>query len=278
MWLIGLPVVLAVGIALGLALVPLVGEAQETAKVTPIGYLTNSLARLGRGRQQHLDRLWSALLGRRGSHGCHHRPHPQGRPAGRPSGGAADELRTHHRRRDGQGPRTHHSAWRESAGGRGARVGARARPAGPPPAISRRLLDSRQHAAPTRRVRPGDPAPDVTLPAADREGVISLADYRGERSVLLAFFRGLYCPFCRRQMSQLALNLVRSARQSGGSHTRGRRHCARTHAPVLSIPSAPFSRRRRSRFENTPSVWVAAPSAYARRNAVGRRRRGSDGA
>jgi putative ABC transport system substrate-binding protein len=37
---IGLAVVLAVGIALGLALAPLVGETQQTTKVTPIGYLS----------------------------------------------------------------------------------------------------------------------------------------------------------------------------------------------------------------------------------------------
>ena len=40
MRLIGLAVVLTVGIALGLALAPLVGEAQQTTKVTPIGYLS----------------------------------------------------------------------------------------------------------------------------------------------------------------------------------------------------------------------------------------------
>jgi hypothetical protein len=33
---------------------------------------------------------------------------------------------------------------------------------------------------------------------------VSLARYRGEFSVLLALFRGLYCPFCRRQMAQLS--------------------------------------------------------------------------
>jgi AhpC/TSA family len=37
--------------------------------------------------------------------------------------------------------------------------------------------------------------------------VVSLADYRGHRPVLLALFRGLYCPFCRRQMVQLAMSL-----------------------------------------------------------------------
>ncbi len=38
----------------------------------------------------------------------------------------------------------------------------------------------------------GKPAPDFTLPAADREGTVSLADYRGKSPVLLALFRGLY--------------------------------------------------------------------------------------
>ena len=28
-------------------------------------------------------------------------------------------------------------------------------------------------------VQPGEPAPDFTLPAADRQGSVSLADYRG---------------------------------------------------------------------------------------------------
>jgi peroxiredoxin len=55
-----------------------------------------------------------------------------------------------------------------------------------------------------RRLRPGDRAPDFELPAADREGLVSLADYREKRPVLLALFRGLYCPFCRREMTQLA--------------------------------------------------------------------------
>lgn len=58
-------------------------------------------------------------------------------------------------------------------------------------------------------LRPGDRAPDVTLPAADREGIVSLMDYRGKQPVLLALFRGLYCPFCRRQMSQLAMSADR---------------------------------------------------------------------
>ena len=61
-------------------------------------------------------------------------------------------------------------------------------------------------ASPLRRLRPGDRAPDFELPAADREGLVSLADYRGNRPVLLALFRGLYCPFCRREIAQLAVS------------------------------------------------------------------------
>ena len=44
----------------------------------------------------------------------------------------------------------------------------------------------------TNPLRPGDSAPDVTLPSATGEGTISLAEYRTQRPVLLALFRGLY--------------------------------------------------------------------------------------
>ena len=54
-------------------------------------------------------------------------------------------------------------------------------------------------------VQPGERAPDFTLPRVPEEGFVSLADYRGKSPVLLAMFRGIYCPFCRRNMAQLAL-------------------------------------------------------------------------
>jgi peroxiredoxin len=52
-------------------------------------------------------------------------------------------------------------------------------------------------------LRPGDPAPGFALPAVNREGQVSLDDYRGRSPVFIGLFRGLHCPFCRRQLVQL---------------------------------------------------------------------------
>jgi peroxiredoxin len=50
---------------------------------------------------------------------------------------------------------------------------------------------------------PGDLAPDFQLPAADVGNTVALAEYLRRGPVLLAMLRGLYCPFCRRHISQL---------------------------------------------------------------------------
>jgi peroxiredoxin len=55
----------------------------------------------------------------------------------------------------------------------------------------------------SKPLRPGDPAPGFALPAVNREGQVSLDDYRGRSAVLIGLFRGLHCPFCRRQLVQL---------------------------------------------------------------------------
>ena len=47
------------------------------------------------------------------------------------------------------------------------------------------------------------PLPHFALPAVNREGQVSLDDYRGRSPVLIGLFRGLHCPFCRRQLVQL---------------------------------------------------------------------------
>jgi peroxiredoxin len=44
----------------------------------------------------------------------------------------------------------------------------------------------------TKLLRTGDPAPHFVLPAVNREGQISLDDYRGRRAVLVGLFRGLH--------------------------------------------------------------------------------------
>jgi peroxiredoxin len=54
-----------------------------------------------------------------------------------------------------------------------------------------------------RTLGPGDRAPDFDLPAADTEGRVSLVDHLRRGPLLLVMLRGLYCPFCRRQISQL---------------------------------------------------------------------------
>jgi peroxiredoxin len=53
-------------------------------------------------------------------------------------------------------------------------------------------------------VRPGEYAPDFTLPSVMEERSIALADYRNESAVLVGLFRGLHCPFCRRQIFLLS--------------------------------------------------------------------------
>ncbi|MDM0110788.1 redoxin domain-containing protein [Variovorax sp. J22R133] len=54
-----------------------------------------------------------------------------------------------------------------------------------------------------RPVQPGELAPAFALPAANREGMVSLDSSRGS-PFLIGFYRGLHCPFCRRQLLQLA--------------------------------------------------------------------------
>jgi peroxiredoxin len=53
-------------------------------------------------------------------------------------------------------------------------------------------------------VSPGASAPAFALPAIDGSGTISLQDYRGKSSLFLALFIGLWCPFCRRAIAEMA--------------------------------------------------------------------------
>ena len=50
---------------------------------------------------------------------------------------------------------------------------------------------------------PGSPAPDFRLRAAGN-GEIALSDYRGRANVVLWFSKGLFCPYCKRNMARLS--------------------------------------------------------------------------
>jgi peroxiredoxin len=58
---------------------------------------------------------------------------------------------------------------------------------------------------PASPLQPGDAAPAFQLPAINREGLVSLDDYRGKAPVMVALFKGLHCPFCRRSIARLAM-------------------------------------------------------------------------
>jgi peroxiredoxin len=53
-------------------------------------------------------------------------------------------------------------------------------------------------------VQSGERAPDFVVSAVHEDRTISLADYRGKSPLLLGLFPGLYCPFCRRALAQMA--------------------------------------------------------------------------
>jgi peroxiredoxin len=53
-------------------------------------------------------------------------------------------------------------------------------------------------------VKSGETAPDFAVPAVQDDRTICLADYRGRTPLLLGLFPGLYCPFCRRALAQMA--------------------------------------------------------------------------
>ena len=98
---------------------------------------------------------------------------------------------------------------------------------------------------PDHVLQPGEAAPDFRLPAVNRDGEVSLADYRGKGSVYLALFRGLHCPFCRRQIAALAAT---------------REQLAREGVEVLAVVNTPAERARQYfQYRPTPVVLAADP-------------------
>lgn len=53
-------------------------------------------------------------------------------------------------------------------------------------------------------LQPGDRAPNVVLDAITRQGKVAIDDFRGRKPVLVGLFRGLHCPFCRRQITAMS--------------------------------------------------------------------------
>jgi peroxiredoxin len=68
-------------------------------------------------------------------------------------------------------------------------------------------------------VSAGEPAPDFALPAVDGTGTVSLDDYRGRSPLFLSLFPGLWCPFCRRAIAQMAT--AEQALKASGVETLG---------------------------------------------------------
>ena len=74
---------------------------------------------------------------------------------------------------------------------------------------------------------PGQLAPDFTLPDLNGQP-FTLSAFRGDGSTVLVFYRGHWCPFCRKQLARLQANLA-------GFRQRGARLAALSiDEPVLS--------------------------------------------
>lgn len=99
-------------------------------------------------------------------------------------------------------------------------------------------------------LQPGEPAPSFALPAANLEEMVSLAKLRG-RPFLIGFFRGLHCPFCRRQVEQLSG--VQPALRAAGIET-------------LAVINTPVERARLyCRHRPTPVVLLCDPDCRTHR-------------
>jgi peroxiredoxin len=99
-------------------------------------------------------------------------------------------------------------------------------------------------------LQPGEPASEFVLPAANRAGAVSLADLRG-RAFLIGFYRGLHCPFCRRQVVQLGA--VQPVLSAAGIET-------------LAVINTPVERARLYfRYRPTPVTLLSDPDCLTHR-------------
>ena len=101
-----------------------------------------------------------------------------------------------------------------------------------------------------RPLRPGEPAPDFSLPAVNVDGMLSLASLRG-RPFLIGFFRGLHCPFCRRQVVELGA--LQPALRAAGIET-------------LAVINTPLQRAQMYfRHRPTPVMLLSDPDCLTHR-------------
>ena len=117
----------------------------------------------------------------------------------------------------------------------------------------------------------GEPARAFRLPCA-QGGEIALDDYKGRRSVVLWFTKGMACPFCRQQMSQYARAYER-IREHGGevlevtgsTPARGAFYAKRFTLPFPYLCDPDFSARRAWGLEKRSH----GPVYYAKMLAIG---------
>ncbi|MDI7861854.1 AhpC/TSA family protein [Rhizobiaceae bacterium n13] len=97
---------------------------------------------------------------------------------------------------------------------------------------------------PETPLKPGDRAPDVVLDAITRNGKIAIRDFRGQKPVLVGLFRGLQCPFCRRQIAAMS-------QLEGPLHEKG--------VESLTVVNTPIERARLYfRYHPLPNLLAAS--------------------
>jgi peroxiredoxin len=104
-------------------------------------------------------------------------------------------------------------------------------------------------------LQPGDRAPNVVLDAITREGKVAIDDFRGQKPVLVGLFRGLHCPFCRRQIAAMA-ELAGDLKQKG--------------VDSLTVVNTPINRARLYfRYHPIPSMLAASDPERVSHRAFG---------
>src|SRR5262245_3688902 len=104
-------------------------------------------------------------------------------------------------------------------------------------------------------LQPGERAPNVVLDAITREGKVAIDDFRGDKPLLVAMFRGLHCPFCRRHIAAMA-QLSPALREKG--------------VESLTVVNTPIERARLYfRYHPIPALLAASDPERAAHRAFG---------